>query len=198
MAETIITKFDPDQNFWALNPALKFFPEFKKLHKRDRAAKKIKSSKHMWALAMLCDVHEGNPFRNIPEDERMMLIKTDYLEDPKFDWESDENYELIEAYRNYCLSALERHLVILENKLTERGKYLRNTEYRDTEHRVLGETGKVAKIPGNFKDLDAMFGATKKVRDELEDVKNSILEERAQAEIHGGGVESMFEEGMAE
>ena len=102
---SIVKVWVPQENYWVIHPMAQEFGVFKKFYSKDKSKKKEKSSRIMWAIATLIDPHEDNILRNQPEQERKMLIATDYLDDPKFNWEHPEIVELRTFYFDNCCLA---------------------------------------------------------------------------------------------
>ena len=69
--------FNPDLNFWELNPELKYPEEFAKIYEADKSKKKVDSSKIMNAIYLL--LHKDSRYYDLPEKERRTLIIKDYL-----------------------------------------------------------------------------------------------------------------------
>lgn len=121
LKESILKNFNLDVNFWQLNPQLVLV--FNNLYNSDNSKNKEKSSKIMWAIAMLYDPSENNQFRNAEFDKKKELIRSVYINDKNFAW---ENYLVeIEVYKDYALSPIEREILVLEESLASRREFLR-------------------------------------------------------------------------
>jgi hypothetical protein len=121
LKESILKNFNLDVNFWQLNPQLVL--AFNNLYNSDNSKNKEKSSKIMWAIAMLYDPSENNQFRNAEFDKKKELIRSVYINDKNFAW---ENYLVeIETYKDYALSPIEREILVLEESLASRREFLR-------------------------------------------------------------------------
>lgn len=191
MATSIAVNWNTDINFWDLNPSVKIIKEFGELYASDKSKKKEKSSQLMWALALLLDPNEKNPYKNISYDDKKFIIATDFLKDKKFNWEDRDIITLIDVYLNYCLTVAEKELVRFEEKLAQRGDFLAKTRYTLDSY---DDRGKIEK--GTADQLDKMMINTGKLYDQLEEIKNKIKAEQAKGSLRGGEAESASEEGI--
>lgn len=187
-----ITKhWNTDLNYWDLHPIMKTIKAFGDLYSSDKSKKKTKSSLLMWAIAMYCDTHEENPWRNTAKNECRILIKTDVLKDDKFDWEHPEIKNLISEYDKKCLTTSERELKRLERKFQERGDFIDATKYSLDDVDASGKT-----IKGTADQLDKMFVNSKKIQDLLEDIRAQVDKEKSESQLKGGATKSASEKGM--
>ena len=121
---SILRNFSPDVSFWEANPAVNTIPEFKEL--RDELGKK-KSSTVMWAISFLLDQSDDNPWRNVPYEESIGLITSDYLDDENFNF---DDYEMqVKAFKKHLMTHGERSLLNWKDKLEERDKFLKEAQY---------------------------------------------------------------------
>ncbi len=61
---SISRNWNTDENYWSLHPQMKTIKAFRELYERDKKKSKRDSSTMMWAIALLVDPHEQNPWRN--------------------------------------------------------------------------------------------------------------------------------------
>jgi hypothetical protein len=189
MPESISKNWNTDLNYWELHPIMKTITVFKDLYNKDKSKNRNNSSKIMWAIAMLVDPHEENPWRNTSEEETKELVKEDFLQDEKFDWEHPSIKELVKDYERRCISVAERELVRLEKKMEERGDFIETTPYSLDS---FTPDGKVVK--GTADSLDKMLSNTKKIYDQLSDIKKEIEKDKAEGHLRGGAIKSASEE----
>lgn len=121
LKESILKNFDLEVNFWKLNPQLVIV--FNRLYESDNSKNKEKTSKIMWAIAMLYDPSESNQFRNMEFDKKKEMISSLYIKDKSFNW--DNYFVEIQLYKEVALTPLEREILILEESLTSRREFLR-------------------------------------------------------------------------
>lgn len=175
---SVLNNFNFDVNFWELYPQMRLPVAFSSLYEKDKSKGKTESSKIMWAIAMLVDNSEENKFRNLSEDDRKLLIKSDYIGDDSFDF---DNYkEAVKQYSELHLSKLEAELRRQELKLEERAKFINDTLY-DLE------TGD---------KLDKFLLNTTKLYEQIDLLKDKIRLEKDSGTIRGGRVESHTERGL--
>lgn len=192
MPVTIAKNWNTDENFWDMNPGIKSIGLFKTLLSKDKSKGKAQSSNLMWAIALYADPHEENPWRNLVDEEKKSLIATDFLKDPKFNWEHPEIIEYINTYIFYCTTIAEKELISFEKKLVERGAFIMNTKFTlDYFDEVTGKPKK-----GTADQLDRMLVNTGRLYDQLEEIKAKIAKESAEGHLRGGAVESISEEGL--
>jgi len=175
---SLLTNFDLTANFWDMYPQMRIPPAFADLYKKDKSKGHINSSKIMWAIAMLIDVSEDNKFRHLNEEDKKLLIKSEYLDDEGFDFTVYRN--VIDQYIKLHMSKLEQELRQQELKLEERARFINDTDYDlDT-----GEK------------LDKFLLNTGKLYDQIKDLKDKIRSEQDSGTIRGGRVESATERGL--
>ena len=122
---TILNTFQTQQNYWLTNPSHLLLKPFKELHDRDTSADKEKSSRVMWAIALLVDTYpRSNPFRNLSEKERLALIERDYLGASLKEFDS-----LIKVYKKVCMTPLQRMLNEFSVKMDQRSIMLETNDY---------------------------------------------------------------------
>ena len=188
---TLIKAWNADENYWVLNPMMKTIKVFKTLYEKDKSKDKSKSSNLMWAIALLVDPNDANPWKNVGISDKLKLIAEDYLGDPKFNWDHPEIVEFIDEYTDRCLTVAEKQLIRFEKKLVQRADFIDSTTYSmDTYDE---QTGKVNK--GTADQLDKMMVATGKIYDQLADIKAKIQKESAEGTLRGGAAESASENG---
>ena len=127
---------NPDDDFWELNPWLKIHPPYSKLYK-ELGAKE--SSKVMIAVFLMCDPDEEmNPFFRMDEMTKRQVIEEEYV---KVDWDDPIITECLDSYPFDCLTSVERIFREEKEKLKERAKFIKATQYK-------------LDIPDNPEDLD--------------------------------------------
>ena len=165
--------WNTDENYWSLHPQMKTIKAFRDLYERDKKKGKNESSTMMWAIALLVDPHEQNPWRNTNPLDRAKLIAEDYIGDEEFPWEDDDIQLLIETYKEHSISVAERALLQIEKKIADRAKFLDSTSYSmDTYN---DETGKIEK--GTADQLDKMMVNTVKIYEQMDKVKDMMDKE---------------------
>lgn len=193
--DSITKNWNIDLNYWELNPMMKSIRVFKELFDKDKSKSKEESSKIMWAVAMSTDPHEDNPWRNTPEEEKKKLIAEDFLGDKKFDWTSEKISKLTDTYYTFCLTVSEQELLVYEEKLRQRGKFIKETNYT-LDHYEENDKGKISLKRGTADQLDRMVLNTKKLIDQISEIKDAIAREAEQGSLKGGASESASEEGL--
>lgn len=187
---TIAKNFNTDLNFWELNPMFKTVKRFLKLYEDDKSKGKKDSSQLMWAIALLIDPNEANIWRNLSEEDKKMLIRTEFLnEKDYFKWE--DHQELIDEYENRCLTIAEKELIRFERKLVDRGNFIAKTTYKLDEYEE--DNGKVKLIKGTAEQLDKMMLNTTKINEQYSIIKDMLKQEEAQGSLRAGAKKSASE-----
>lgn len=182
--------WNTDENYWSLHPQMKTIKVFRDLYERDKKKSKKESSIMMWAVALMVDPHEQNPWRNTNPLDRAKLIAEDYVGDVNFPWEDEDIQLLIDTYKDHCLTAGERALISLEKKLTDRARFIDDTDYSMDEYNE--ETGKIDK--GTADQLDKMMVNSSKIFEQLDKIAEMMNKESIEGQGRGGAVESAGEQ----
>lgn len=191
---TSITRtFNTDENFWQTNPSFLSIKKFSHFHDLDTSKGKKKSSQIMWAIAFLLDPHQDNPWKNLNEHDKKLLIVEDYLQDKKFKWE--EYQDVVNEYYERVLTLAEKDFYELQEKMHERKEFIKNTAYSlDSIEEI---DGRMRTVKGTAAQLDKMVVDTAKLYEQLELVKQKLEKEAAQdGETKGGMQESATEQGV--
>lgn len=98
---------------------------FNDFYEKDTSKNKERSSKIMWAIALLVDPNDNNSFRNLLHDDKLKMIADNYIKEKNFSWVTYD--DIIERYKKYVLSKHEYTLYVMEKKLEERLKLLNDT-----------------------------------------------------------------------
>ena len=171
----LVTSTNIDANFWEANsPELKYTKPFVDYYRKDRSRDKLFSSQQMWAVFMYVDPRSRKA--RLSDEERREEIIAYYLT-PKHKWEDLE--ELISAYPEACLSKIQRLFRGWIDKMTERDGFIMSTDYDEN----------------TFEMLDKMMGASKRMWEQLNDIKSAMIDEELKNAVFGGRRESKSELG---
>lgn len=192
---SITRNFNTDDNFWETNPAFKTIAVFNNFYKEDKTKKKVKSSQIMWAIAFLLDPHQDNPWKNLSNNDKKLLIIDDYLNDKKFEW--DKYDILVDEYYKRVLTSVERDFFELVEKMNERKEFIKVTPYTLDTFEFNEASGKTRKVSGNAMSLDKMIVDTAKLYEQLELIKQKLAKEKQiDGETKAGMQESATEKGL--
>jgi len=169
----IVDYWNISGNFWEANPQLIAHPVLKLLHKGDKTRGKKESSRIMWAVALATDF--SSKYKGIEIEGRKDLIAKEYLEDPKFDWDSVQKY--IDVWITF-LSPAQKHLVLWERILQEKSLYMETLNY--AEHGM---------------ELEKMLKTNGDLYSELTRLNKMLAEEEGAGHVKGGAHESLSETG---
>jgi len=188
---SLLTNFDTDINFWDTNPQLKVIDPFKELHDGDKSRNRGYSSRLMWTIALVWD--RSSKYYNLPEngiDGKINLVFTDHFGDASY---YDKNTDKVNILKNFYLRLSEtvalRELRTIEEKLIERGEFLKNTKYD------IGKETERGYVLGTVDILDKMFANTKKLWDLYEQALKQVLQEQDAGRTAGGGEMSATDRG---
>lgn len=173
---SLITNFDININFWNIAPQYKVIEPFKALYKRDRTVGKLYSSRVMWAVSFL--THPDSPVVRLPEDDKKLLICSDYLEDDKFDW--SKHKDLINKFIELELTKAERSSKLINYKIEERESLIKDTPY----------------TMSNAGDLDKLIMNTEKIYELRKKLEEDAKRKDEDGIVKGGSEESLSEKNL--
>lgn len=165
------TEIAIEDNFWEVNPHVRYLTKFKDLYEKDKSKDKTKSSRQMWAVVLFVDTR--SPFRRMEETQRKIEV-LNYLGNSST-WEEIEPY--FKPYEEACLSEKQQLFKSWGDKLRTREQFIRATDYKAT----------------TFKMLDEMMSQTEKMWKMYANVEKDMIEEEQQARIKGGRKRSKSE-----
>lgn len=157
---------DIDSDFWS-------YPELKLIFKKEHKDKV--PSKHMWAIAMY--LHPKSKLSDFDSKTKASLIKSDYLEDPKFDF--DKYKDTMDKFKNYVLTKPQRLITTWGMKIDEIQLLIEDIPVNVDTYEI------VTKM---MKDLNPLLKQYK-------EIYKMFMEAEAQA-THGGVEESLLEKGL--
>lgn len=160
-----------EDNFWEINPHVRYLTKFKDLYEKDKSKDKTTSSRQMWAIILFTD--PKSPFKRIDETERKKEV-LNYLNNIST-WEDIEPY--FKPYEDYCLTEKQQLFKSWGDKLKTREQFIRATDYKAT----------------TFKMLDEMMSQTEKMWKMYSNVEKDMIEEEQQVRIKGGRKKSKSE-----
>lgn len=166
-----------DENFWNLNPEIKYITPFSKLYNHPIKEYVDYSSKVMWAIYMFCD--PGSRLSRMSEEEKQKEILSNYLVDSPIENFFDDYFikELIQGYEDKILTKLQRSYNNLMKKLEERDKFISKTPYNEK----------------NAATLDKMFANSSAIYEQMQAIANELETEKKAGNIKGGRKESLSE-----
>jgi len=184
----ITNSFEVDVNFWQVNPQLKLVGPFKDLYNSDKSQGKGTSSRKMWAIALYSD--RKSKYFNLSEEEKEELIFDDYYGDRKWPIENRELFDsLCFFYNKLTETSAMRTLREIEQKLEERSRFLKNTEY------TLGEKGDKGWLWDTADTLDKMLANSQKLYDMYDKTRKIVEQEMEQGKAIGKQSLSASDEG---
>jgi len=172
----LLKTFDNSVKFWKANPLLTKIEPFKDLYKKDRSFDKHESSTMLWFIAICYDQSSDNTLRNIPTEERLILMGNDLYEDEEFYNRNKLKLEpYIEAYLALCETPAMKALRLWNNKMLERAKFINDTKY----------------TLENAKELDVIMVNTPKLFNDYQRILKDLSEEEDIDSVRGGGEQSL-------
>lgn len=170
----IIDSWDTRINFWEANPQLRIPALYKKLYDEDKSKTKAHSSKLMWAIALYADY--TSKYRQLSEKERKIIIATDWIEDPNFDWVKIQ--DLIDTW-NIFLPVTKKQLMEWERLMNEKTAFLKTLTYDASTAEL----------------IEKLLISNSKLYKEFEDISSRLTEDSSNSQMMGGGQESLLESG---
>ena len=182
-----LENYNENNNFWEFNPQYKVI--FKDLYSKDKSKNKDKTSTLMWGLLLY--VHPKSDFYNLPDKEE--LIAKDIFKDSKFKWE--DYTDTIKKIKDITLSQAEKSLVVWDETLKKRDKFIHSQEFTLDTYIEDPETGRQKLLKGTADQLDKMLANTVKLYDEYTKILKQLTEEE-QTKGKGGNPISLMDAGI--
>ena len=197
MSDSLLVNYDKSNNFWETNRHWLNVKVFKAHYNKDRSQEDGKTTKHrssreMWALAFLYDADPTNLYRHMPIDKRKKAVAREVLGDPNYDWSQLEHLE--DLVEEMCTTPAQRHYATLVEKMNQRDKFLRETEYTLDNYITDDLTGKTRVVKGTADQLEKMLTNSDKIYDALETIRGKIIVEKDRKK--GSGNMSETEQGL--
>lgn len=163
-----LNSYDTNINFWESNPIFKNIGVFKNLYDADETKNKDLSSKILYAIFFITDdTSEENKYRNLIYQDRIELVKNDFLKDPSF---NIDMYEDIVLYiKNMIMSPTKRMYSNFKKELEERDLYIQGLSWEI-----------------NAEQKDKMLTNTEKLYKHLETMAKLLDKENADIKDRGG------------
>lgn len=191
-------------SFWETFPMFGEVQPFKKLYKEDRSKDKNKSSKVMWYCVLTKDL--DSEFYSLDEHERKETL-SDMVGFDVYDYFKGRDGgmdDMLLEFELFIDTPLAADVRSLEEKLVERTKFIKKTPYTLDEMRYavtkLNDDGDEVEVPckpytvkGTAPQLDKMFTETKRIHEEIRQLRDALSSEAA--EQGKGGQMSSFIEG---
>ena len=176
----IPSRFNPDDDFWELNPQLKYYFPFSELYEQDKSKGKTESSKQMWCIVFLEEPDESvNTYARMRSEQRAIMLKETYY--PDLDLDVLSKYR--KAWIEECQSSIQRAIKNEIESMYQRSEMLRTTDYTLTTHEVIN--GKVIKITGTALELDKLRAATPKLMENYEMLEKQFLNKKHNVLVEG-------------
>jgi hypothetical protein len=185
--------FNFNDNFWEVHPGLAAAGPFKRLHASDKSRNKVNSSKLAWCVKLIWD--RKSDYYSLPEtgeNNKLELIFGDHYGDAGY---YTKNKGKVEELRDFYITSKDtvaiRTLRGIEEKLTERAAFLRNTPYDNGDETGLEDVGfSVADWAKRIDTIDKMMANTDKLYT-LYDKARKAVEQEEQITAIGGAQESL-------
>lgn len=161
-----------NKDFFEAYPDLEFKLPFREL----KAAFPEKASLYSWYVFLFCDT--SSSFRTYPEEHRRKELSDNFIKEDIHDL--PEIQKAIRDYETNMMSLAKRNFKKWEDKLTERQKFIEDTEYTE-------ET---------FEMLDKLMSQTSKMWDMFLKLKSEFDKEDDEEQTYGGVELSASEKGM--
>lgn len=171
----MIDKYFKGNNFWDVNPEFRAIGVFDSFYMSDNSKKHEDSSSIMWAIAFC--LRRESPMYNLPN--KWILAGRDMVLIDDFDW-SKYNY-LTDEFRQTQITQAERSLLVWEELMWKRDKYLKEQRYYFDEYltddagdNVKSRTGQLITLKGTAEQLDKAFSTTPKMYNDYYKIKKEI------------------------
>ena len=161
-----------NKDFFEAYPDLEFKLPFRKI----KEVFPEKASLYSWYIFLYCDTNSS--FRTYPAEHRRIELSENFIKEDIHDF--PEIQEAIKDYEINMMSLAKRNFKKWEDKLTERQKFIEDTDYTS-------ET---------FEMLDKLMAQTSKMWDMFLKLKTEFDKEGDEDQTYGGVELSASEKGM--
>lgn len=184
----VVKRWALEENFWKVNPDLKWHSPFKEFRANDKTYEHNTSSKEMWFIALCYDYE--SPKKNYPIEDRITLGEVDYLKHSRgwFDKNKDRFKDVIEGYNKEQQNSPYRNLA----------RHHANLDRLNDKIQTIIETGSAAQMTDAIKllkEFPKLYQENERLQEKLRkdlESKNSYNQDRGEAEA------SMLEEELEE
>jgi hypothetical protein len=139
------------------------------LYAKDKSKGKKKSSNLMWAMCFFFDKTSENPYKNLQKQDRIEVINEDILNDPDFNWDTDENQIIYKEGEKTFFTEIERTYYSYINKMEQRRRLIEDSDY----------TLETAD------QLDKIIKTTESVRKEMDNLKRLVEQQEVESRTKG-------------
>lgn len=168
--------FNPNMNWWVLNPHMIHVSPFSRLYAEDTSDNKDVSSKHMWCIYFMLEPDELiNLYYRLPEDKRYETCRNF---NPDFSIENDLILECMTAYPDVCMTLIEQTLKNTKDMFHKRNAFLKTVEYNFDTMTALDNA--IAKTPKLEEDFDKVY-------------QKYVEQQNKRVQLHGGRNQTLRE-----
>ncbi|RMG73523.1 MAG: hypothetical protein D6711_10685 [Chloroflexi bacterium] len=189
-------KFNIENNFWELNPQIKYIEPYKKLYDRDTTPDKSKSSKEMWCIWLYKDPSYNNKIGKLPDKDKKEAIRSYY---PEFNEDDPVIAECMLKYVDHCLTPAARAYMSMEtainNTALKINELSQNTDELTLDEYIPMGGNRFQLIKGKLPQLMKLFEQKNKLIEQYFAIKERFEEEQAEERIYGGGKLSLADKG---
>jgi len=169
-------EFNPELNWWDINPHMIHVRPFSKLYADDESKNKKTSSKHMWCIFFMNEPDELlNLYFRLPEDQRLEVCKT---YNPEFDITNELIFECSNSYVEVCLTLIEQTLKNTKDMFHKRNAFLKTADYNFETMTQLDNA--IAKTPKLEEDFDKVY-------------QKYLAQQNKKVQLHGGRNQTLRE-----
>lgn len=171
----ITTVWNYKENFWFHFPNL--IPYFKEFHKKDKTPNKYRSSRVLWAIAMMYT--PGSEYYLSPDEDKRKIMEDEVIEDKGYFKRNKEVVEeVIDKYKKLVHNtAAKRQYLAWVNLVEKRTKLMEETDY----------------TLENSDALEKLIDRTPKIFQQLEIIKEMFEQEQKQQHLKAGSMPSMMD-----
>lgn len=154
---------NPKLDFFEQNPTLINLTVFKDLVSKEGAAK---ASMILWAIYMVDDIE--SPMYRMPMEEKRKEVAKNYLNDPKFNWDSITH--ISDAYVTYAMPKTKAIYKRWMDKLDEMTAYMNKLNFDEHDDKLL-----------------KIFKESPKIWEAIDVIGRKMIEEETKSQVRGGG-----------
>jgi hypothetical protein len=171
--------FDISNGAVVLKASSLAIPEFKAIWDNDEELMKKNAYNKLSYVVFLCDMSLDNPYRNYADEDREIVLKTDFFGDPDYELPQDV-IDAIKKYKSLQETVSVRMLRAAKNAADKLSEYFDSIDFKEVDK--MGKPIYSAKdVSSNLKEIGGIVKSLSTLEDQVR------KEQATSGKIRGGG-----------
>lgn len=180
---------DSPDDFWIMNPQLRYYPPYSELYDRDKSENHSYSSRAMWVINFMQNPDEKeNLFFRQSEQQRKEMLSATLAKD--LNWQDDLFKKCYSSFPIDCMTSLKRNLSDLMKSLQKNIELIGNTALTldKTEVKTDPKNGKdyALQIKGTAKQVTDIQKNIKALMQAIDGLMKKYVAEKSTLKAEGG------------